>query len=177
MHGIYRAQRKDNKEWVYGCLILDDCGTFIASRNPVKERVGNETLAIHAVEVIPETVCQFTGLYDSTTWDELPETERTRFLSEWNYKDNRQNLASDWEGRMIWENDIVRNHMGFEQVVVFENGSWWFIQLLDFVYGERQGENFPATEKQRAGFNMPCHLKDKKIGNIFDQKEMLEELL
>ena len=45
---------------------------------------------------------QFTGIHDSTTWEELTEQER----KDWTGKGN---FPSEWKGREIYEGDIV-NH-------------------------------------------------------------------
>lgn len=49
---LFRGKRIDNGEWVYGdlrngCYMIEDCGIYIMK-----------------YPVIPETVCQFTGLRD-----------------------------------------------------------------------------------------------------------------
>ena len=44
---------------------------------------------------------QFTGLHDSTTWEELTEQER----KDWTGKGN---FPSEWKGREIYEGDVVK---------------------------------------------------------------------
>jgi uncharacterized phage protein (TIGR01671 family) len=66
----FRGKRVDNGEWVYGHLIY--CGitgkTYIFPKDSdanESEKIGQEgCLYIVTFEVIPETVGQFTGLYD-----------------------------------------------------------------------------------------------------------------
>ena len=57
---LFRGKRVDNSEWIYGCLINDEINHFIIPKNVYL--YGN----IHAgfIEVIPETVGQYTGLTD-----------------------------------------------------------------------------------------------------------------
>lgn len=65
---LYKAQRSDTKEWIEGSLLVLDADSgyyFItepylsASTLPVRNLIYD-----HTHLVIPETICQFTGLYD-----------------------------------------------------------------------------------------------------------------
>lgn len=56
-------------------------------------------------EIIRETVGQFTGVYDSTKWDELTKEEKSKFLYP---KSGKRRKKSDWKGKPIFEGDIVR---------------------------------------------------------------------
>lgn len=66
---LFRGKRIDNGKWVYGDLIQIPCGVKFIVNNKfgacIDER-GNfiNTEAPFVCEVIPETVGQFTGLYD-----------------------------------------------------------------------------------------------------------------
>lgn len=80
---LFRAKRVDNGEWVEGyygkkqrrCTsphapIMFDV-YFI-----VKETVLEDYSYFEDIEVLPETVGEFTGLYDSTKWEQLGEAEK-----------------------------------------------------------------------------------------------------
>lgn len=61
----YRGKRVDNGEWAYGNLIYDNIADkywIILSINESEKIDGG--LYIYAVEVIPETIGQYTGLHD-----------------------------------------------------------------------------------------------------------------
>lgn len=82
---LFKAKRKDTKEWVYGYLVeYADYNTIYINGShpktsyifPMGERSQLKSLE-KRIEVIPETVCQYTGLNDET-------------------------------GKKIFENDIVR---------------------------------------------------------------------
>ena len=63
---IFRAKRVDTKEWVEGDLIQLNSRVVIADKRMAAYDKGNihETISIECVEVIPETIGQFTGLTD-----------------------------------------------------------------------------------------------------------------
>lgn len=102
MREILFKAKKDNGEWVEGCLIIDYVsGQYFIHQNgnSVNEspKIGEEgCLRFLAFEIDPNTLCQFTGLTDKN-------------------------------GKKIWENDIVDT---FEEsskeilrnVVKFEDG-------------------------------------------------------
>ena len=66
---LFRGKRVDNGEWVYGDLINNEGSVFIFISYGVKPngfeyvKIGGATVG-YIVEVIPETVGQFTGIAD-----------------------------------------------------------------------------------------------------------------
>lgn len=107
---LFKAKRKDNGEWVEGNLITNErnenqkyIGYIFDERNGVIED-------FDLIEVVSDTICQYTGLNDNTKWEDLTEVEKETFLSDWNYKKGRRNKVEDWKGRKIWENDIISIH-------------------------------------------------------------------
>ena len=59
---IFRGKRKDNGEWVEGCYATIQ-NPFSEDGRPVKHLICNGTNVFN-YEIIPETVGQYTGLYD-----------------------------------------------------------------------------------------------------------------
>lgn len=57
---LFKAKRIDNGEWVEGCLVIDHSRSnlFEYRMQPVESGV------LYAPPIKPETLCQFTGLYD-----------------------------------------------------------------------------------------------------------------
>ena len=103
------------------------------------------------------TVEQFTGIYDSTTWEELTEQER----EEWVYWGN---MPSEWKGKMIFEGDILH---GWEHYPVTYCGDMegglgmemgWYLQRDNF-------ESFTQLVSDTTY---------KIIGNIHENKELLK---
>lgn len=65
----FRGKRKDNSEWVYGCLLTIKEETYIAatkekSKGYHKNLVTYDGHTFGIYKVIPETVGQYTGLKD-----------------------------------------------------------------------------------------------------------------
>lgn len=56
----FRGKSKSTNTWLYGDLLRNEQGAF-AVVPPFKMNMGNEC---NLYEVYPDTVCQFTGLYD-----------------------------------------------------------------------------------------------------------------
>lgn len=107
--GKYRGFSKEDKKWVFGNLIVNELKANSVDRYFIVgyafeeiEANDEEVLTIgEYAEVYPNTVGQFTGLYDCTKWENLTEEERT----DW-YKQVK--VPSEWEGRPIYEGDVVK---------------------------------------------------------------------
>ena len=59
---LFRGKRIDNGEWVYGYLIAPE---FAPNKKYIGHLFSEDEHDIDVVEVDPETVGQFTGLYDN----------------------------------------------------------------------------------------------------------------
>ena len=168
---LFKAKRKDDGEWVEGYFQhtkYDDVIWIADVRGEKCYRCDSGTL------------CQYTGLHDKTKWEELTKAEKESFLSGWNYKKGRKNKVEDWEGKKIWENDILRgyqypyrsdgNDNYFAEVTWFENcpafGIYTFKNPKSNVCGISEGN----TE-----FMGNWNSEDwEVIGNIFDNADLLE---
>lgn len=139
---ISRGKRKDNGEWVTGFL-LKGLRTYIITPEAAEYMV--VSTAYHCSVELIEVEPESVG-----QWIGLCDCQRTP----------------------IFDGDIVRNHMGFLQVVLFEKGCYVFIELLDFLYGERQGENFCSCSKRYIEEGVTA---DVVINNIHDSKDLLEK--
>ena len=168
---LFKAKRKDDGEWVEGDFQhtkYDDVIWIADVRGEKYYRCDSGTL------------CQYTGLHDKTKWEEFTKAEKESFLSGWNYKKGRKNKVEDWEGKRIWENDILRgyqypyrsdgNDNYFAEVTWFENcpafGIYTFKNPKSNVCGISEGN----TE-----FMENWNSEDwEVIGNIFDNADLLE---
>ena len=160
---LFRGRREDNDEWAEGYLveatnvITDKKATFIFEQDATYFTHGEFALSF---EVKPETVGQFTGLTDEN-------------------------------GKMIFEGDIIRYANFYDYNCYLESidnpeaydgidlGNIWTVDKV--VYGINDG--YPAFDLNKNDFecNGLCELKESQqffyevIGNIYDNKEILED--
>lgn len=74
MHEIlFKAKRKDNNEWVEGGYVYDK---YSKSHYITKQLVNTHQL----IEVIPETICQYTGL-DDKNGNKIFENDKVKYDS------------------------------------------------------------------------------------------------
>lgn len=156
-HHQFRAKPdKDTPYWRYGGIFIPNSRL----REVVKGEVyivGEDTYSYgNMFSVIPETVCEFSGLYDSIAFNELPDSEQIHFF-------NAGKSASEWEGHPLYEGDIVRGNNTFNGkqscfVVIYEDNGFYL----------EDGDNSWHPE----------HIKDMVlIGNVFDNPELMPEYL
>ena len=179
---LFKAKRIDNGEWVEGDLIqtnyLGKIRGWISAKNDATRLrvIATKYTDWRAVEVNTDTICQYTGLTDSTKWEELTKEEQSDFLSKWNSKEDRKNTVDDWKGRQIWENDIVKKHF-YTDYDAYANSEEYTgkVEYLDCAWNIVYTQN---AHKCVSPIFMAIEFKDAKhyevIGNIFDNKELLE---
>lgn len=113
------------------------------------------------------TLCQYTNITDKTKWEELSQSEKEKFLSSWNYTEDRQNKIKDWKGRKIWENDICDRKEKYPEIVTYNKGDW----QLDYSYVFKK-------EIHHSAYNLGFYACERNcvevIGNIFDKADLLE---
>ena len=64
---IFKGKRKDNREWIEGSLITSINRAWISSEKTDSQRlrsISNTDAIWRAIEIIPDTICRFTGRYD-----------------------------------------------------------------------------------------------------------------
>lgn len=169
---LFRGKRIDNGKLVYG---------YIVRVHHRGEKGKIESYFFNALDelgwayecvVSAETVCQYTGLNDSTKWEELSEGEKEKFLSELNHREDRLNTKEDWNGRKIFEGDIVKcnNKRGaaFWRCKV----AWNEVKArFDVINTDCE---FPMC-LDGLGHDIPINGSDYEIiGNVFDNLELLE---
>jgi uncharacterized phage protein (TIGR01671 family) len=130
---LFKAKRKDGGKWIEG---------YYQKRYDLLGK--EEHLIFHAdsykmweyAEIVPETLCQFTGLCDKN-------------------------------GKKIWENDILMAHLDefYPEDVTYETVEWGVAGWITHEAGsiDRQYLDEFGTEHFEV------------VGNIFDNKELLQE--
>jgi len=110
----FRGRRADtlSKVWVYGSLLEWEDGTC--------EICSVDTFArMKKITVKRDTVCIFTGLYDCTKWEDLTYKEKELWSK-------TGKTYSDWKGRMIFSNDIVKTaYFDTPAVVQYIKGNFY----------------------------------------------------
>ena len=151
---IFRGKRKDNGEWIYGNFVrgcVDDFAYIV--------EFGNKELCRNYVEVVPETVGQYTGLTDN-------------------------NGKRIFEGDIIRYADLYDYNCYLESIdnpEVYDNidlGNIWTID--EVVYGIKYG--YPAFDLNKHDFeaNGLSELSEsgqyfyEVIGNIHDNPKLLK---
>lgn len=180
---LFKGKRIDNGEWVEGCYMTDE-------KNKSTAYIGHifgvdDSVLIHDMDfaqVFPETVCQYTNFTDKTKWEELSESEKKKFLSEWNYKEGKLNTKENWNGRKIWAHDIVEFEDTGEEGYEYKEG-FDFKNRAEVVY-ENGRVKFSSFLSNNSGVldlmnNYPDEFYEtfedcKVIGNIFDDKKLLK---
>ncbi len=106
---LFRGKTEDGK-WVEGYYHSYETSNCEVIHNILYSGITDHIAAIGGWGrmVIPETVGRFTGLYDSTKFEDLTDQEQQAWLCTFNHKECRDNIKSDWKGKMIWEGDIVK---------------------------------------------------------------------
>lgn len=145
---IFKAKRKDNGEWVEGCLIIDYVsGQYFIHQNgnSVNEspKIGEEgCLRFLAFEIDPDTICQYTGITDKND-------------------------------QKIWENDIVTITLECDDYLIpSETG------IVEYSYGQHELKvKAPDGQEAYSNLinklsESPFEIE--KLGNFFDNPELLE---
>lgn len=156
---LFKAKRKDNKEWIEGILFNGSDITFIIPHgfefgyDPLEQLI----LDVGVNEVIPETISQFTGIY---------------YTNDKNSK--------------IFENDIVEitlhNGTKYRYLVWFCQEvcevtaiDVEYIEFNGYDYYENRGNAMSIGEFSVMLQDHYGHIKEVKvIGNVFDNSELLE---
>lgn len=118
--------------------------------------------------VIPESVGQFTGLYDSTKWGDLSELEQQEWL--------KNHTKDQWKGKRVFEGDILSYHgvavtgdyksIAIEVLTVVK---WSSKQLAWICDDPFHGETLLSDSLVTDNIISDC-----VVGNVHDNSELLE---
>ena len=137
-------------------------------------------------DFIPETVGQFTGLYDSTKWEDLTDAEKLDFYHQhyigedgMSFRFRRiDDVKHLWKGTKIFEGDAIKFHKyrgepDWVGVVKYEHCLYMAVGTMPLAYEKRIGEEpyYCPFEVQISGID---NTTIKVIGNIHDNPELLK---
>jgi uncharacterized phage protein (TIGR01671 family) len=130
---LFKAKQVGGNEWVEG--YYQKRHDFLGNEEHLIFHVDGRT-AWEQTEIVPETLCQFTGLCDKN-------------------------------GKRIWENDILMAHLdeSYPEDATYETVEWGVAGWV--------GHETGSTDKEYLNkFDLEHY---EVVGNIFDNKELLQE--
>lgn len=130
---LFKAKRKDNGEWVEG--YYQKKHNFLGNEEHLIFHVDSHTVWEYT-EIVPETLCQFTGLCDKN-------------------------------GKRIWENDILMAHLdeSYPEDATYKTVEWGVAGWAAHETGSTDREYIDKFDLEHF----------EVVGNIFDNKELLQE--
>ena len=130
---LFKAKRIGDDEWVEG--YYQKRHNFLGNEEHLIFHVDSHTVWEYT-EIVPETLCQFTGLYDKN-------------------------------GKKIWENDILMAHLdeSYPEDVTYETVEWDFTGWVAHETGSTDREYLDEFDLEHF----------EVVGNVFDNKELLQE--
>lgn len=95
---IFKGKREDTGEWIIGNVLQSDEDTYIAT----SFLAGNadKSLMVAAYEIVPETLCNLTGVIDKKGHD----------IWEYDIVRNKSNNFGDLIGKIVFENGAFVVH-------------------------------------------------------------------
>jgi hypothetical protein len=144
-------------KWVYGYYLLTN------------EKSTHQIFCPDSEEyylIDPKTVCQYTGLKDSTKWEDLTEEER----KEW----TRHSMPSEWGGVEIYEGDIIKINHPQDMTGDFTNKRglvFWWEEEAAFYHGHcsiKRGSGRPPKRM----WKYVGRKKEKKVRGDMDMRDI-----
>lgn len=96
----------------------------------------------------------FTGLYDSTKWEELNEVEQDEWIK-------GGNTVENWKGKKIFEGDLFIHNEALRKIVYRSDKASYFCETV-------------KKNTNKHDFYLREAYNIKIIGNIFEHKHLLD---
>lgn len=141
---LFKAKRIDNGEWVKGALVYDNRDKLYRIITEIDYSTGTCLTTDNAPRVDKSTICQCTGLKDKN-------------------------------GKLIWENDIIKTFDAGEECclskIIFADTSLGYGWKTTDIKSLSKYNNNLFKEVSFGSFDSKSA---EVVGNIFDNKELLE---
>lgn len=144
----FRGKRIDNGEWVYGSLVVEENKYYIALS--INDNIKRDDYDVYMLEVIPETIGQFTGLYDNTK-KEIYENDIVTGIEYPFIDEGKQNYI----GIVMFYDDVAQ--FGYEYKCIRK---------------DKRGISNGINNEFEANEDLICETLEV-IGNITDNPELL----
>lgn len=127
---LHKAKSKYNNKWVYGYPAPTKTNCYEDGTDLVWQIDYDEfdyyIPSVNSEAIKPDTLCEFTGVYDGTKWNELTSSEILEFGvliygDKALYSNNYDRAEKYWLGRPIYEYDFVTIEGHMEQFTVRYN--------------------------------------------------------
>jgi uncharacterized phage protein (TIGR01671 family) len=157
---LFKGKRKDNGEWIEGSLITSINRAWISSEKTDSQRlrsISNTDAIWRAIEIIPDTICRFTGRCDKNgkkIW------ENDVLMCHGNSEDLAKAVFGEFGVRNIETGSIVDKVVGWHYEIIPTDA---ISRCEPFCW------SMPLTEY----YIDRCEME--VVGNIFDNKELLQE--
>lgn len=150
----FRGKRVDNGEWVYGNRVTYDSYAYILAEFEIHKYVldGKQLSSLQTIEVVPETVGQWTGLYD-------------------------KNGLRIFDGDIVGEDHWGRGVFDSLYEVVFRDGCFGMIERIEWLAIDGDtgiDEVYHAFYDNEREERFETERRVEVLGNKFDNPELMK---
>ena len=146
---LHKAKSKYSNKWIYGYPVPTKTNCYEDGIELVCQIDYDELdyyiPSVDSESIKPDTLCELTGAYDGTRWNDLTPSEKLEFCmliydDKSLYSNNYDKAEKYWNGRPICEYDLVNIEGHSEQFTVkYNEGSAMFVLVgadveFDFMF-------------------------------------------
>ena len=154
MEILFKGQRLSDCKWLYGNVQVPKppFEKWFMWDNKLKTQVDGKT------------ICQFTGLYDATKWQDLTEEQRDKWTLD-------GNMPSEWKGYRLFSDDLISDGDKMIRIYMTEGGfaikwHYWAADTNELCFGDELILQALPDAQTRSYIENSCKL----VGNIHDKK-------
>lgn len=170
---IFRGKDAYTKEWIEGYHVLgsfEKGGNFHTILKPDEHEINDI--------IFTESLAMYTGLKDNTEWDELTDKEKKAWIDKcglWNWLDASK-PETEWGGKRIFGSIPVDGEMSKGGDILKDGNYIDKVVLRKGCFAlEHIDKDIPDQSDKKYIPIFGCYYQFTKIGNQFDNPELLEE--